>query len=79
MAACTDDVSFVARRLDDALRDRQRRMTGAERVAEALAMGDRAIAEYASAHGIDLDEARRQLERGAQAGRRHSRVMRGII
>ena len=75
----TNDVSTVARKLGDEVRDRQRRMTGAERLAEALALGEAAIAEYAAAHGVEPEEARRRLERGAQAGRRFSRVMREII
>jgi hypothetical protein len=48
-------------------------------LAEALALGTTAIAEYAAAHGIDTEEARRRLERSGQAGRRLSRVMREII
>ena len=54
-------------------------MTAAERLEEAWALGDEAIELYASAHGVDPDEARRRLEHAAQAGRRPSRVMREII
>lgn len=54
-------------------------MTPGERLAEALALGQRDIAAYAAARGIDPQEARRQLERAAQAGRRYSRVMLEII
>jgi hypothetical protein len=54
-------------------------MSPAERVAEALALGDAAIAMYAAAHRVDPEEARRRLERAAQAGRRPSRVMLEII
>jgi len=50
-------------------------MTAAERLAEALALGRRAVAVYAAAHGLDHEEARRRLERAGQAGRRRSRVM----
>lgn len=50
-------------------------MTGAERLAEALMLGQRAIAAYAAAHALEPDVARRELERAAQAGRRPSRVM----
>ena len=50
-------------------------MTPDERVQEALALGQRDIATYAAANGVDRQEARRQLERAAQAGRRYSRVM----
>lgn len=72
-------MSAVARRHREEELQRQRRMTGEERLAEALALGAAAIAEYAAAHGVDVDEARRRLERNAQAGRRPSRVMREII
>jgi len=54
-------------------------MTADERLAEALALGDEAIAAYASAHGVDHDEARRRLERAGQAGRRPSGVMRRLL
>jgi hypothetical protein len=50
-------------------------MTPAERLAEALRLGQAAIAAYAAAHGLDRDEARRRLERAGQAGRRPSGVM----
>ena len=54
-------------------------MTGAERLAEALMLGQRAIAAYAAAHALELDAARREIERAAQAGRRPSRVMIALI
>jgi hypothetical protein len=72
-------VSAVARQLRDEEHERQRRMTGEERLTEALSLGAAAIAQYAAAHGIELDEARRRLEHNAQAGRRMSHVMREII
>ena len=53
-------------------------MTPAERLAEALRLGQRDIAAYAAAHGLERDGARRELERAAQAGRRYSRVMREL-
>jgi len=53
-----------------------RRMTREERLAEALALGRRAVTAYAAAHGIGESEARRRLERVAQAGRLPSQVMR---
>ena len=49
-------------------------MSDGERVAEALALGEQAISAYAAAHGLDRGEARRRLERAAQAGRRRSRA-----
>lgn len=69
----------VAQRLSEESRERLRRMTPAERFREALELGERAIDEYAAAHGIDRQEARRRLESTGQAGRRLSRVMRGIV
>lgn len=69
----------VAAILEEQSRERARRMAPAERLMEALSLGRAAVAAYASAHGIDRDEARRRLERAAQRGRRSSAVMRGII
>jgi hypothetical protein len=57
---------------------RLRLMTPAERLAEALLLGERAITAYAAAHGLDRAAARRDFERAAQAGRRPSRVMRDL-
>ena len=68
-------MSKVASLLREQDRERLARMTPDERVQEALALGQRDIAAYAAAHGVDHQEARRQLERAAQAGRRYSRVM----
>lgn len=71
-------MTTVAERLrEDNLR-RLRRMTPAERLAEALELGARAIEAFAAAHHLERDEAARRLERAAQAGRRPSRVMRGM-
>lgn len=69
----------LAERLRAEERDRQARMTPGERVAEACALGRRAISAYAAAHGIDREEAARALERASQQGRRRSRVMLEII
>jgi hypothetical protein len=77
--AYTVAMSTVAERLRQEDQDRLGRMTPAERVAEALALGQAAITAYAAAHGLDRDEARRRLEHAGQAGRRPSRVMREII
>jgi hypothetical protein len=71
-------MSTVAERLSEDSRARLRAMTAAERLAEALLLGERATLAYAAAHGLDRDEARRELERAAQAGRRASRVMRDL-
>jgi len=72
-------MSTVAQRLRRDDIERLRRMTAAERVAEALALGRTAAEAYAHAHGLDLTEARLRLERAGQAGRRPSRVMQGIL
>jgi hypothetical protein len=60
-------------------RERLARMTPDERLREALALGEAAIAAHAAAHGLDRQEARRKLERASQVGRRFSRVMLDII
>jgi diphthamide synthase (EF-2-diphthine--ammonia ligase) len=75
----TQVVSTVAERLRVESLERLRRMTPAERMAEAMTLGDRAIASYAAAHGLDADRARRCLERSGQGGRRLSRVTLDII
>ena len=69
-------MSGVAETLRADSRERLRRMTREQRLAEALAVGPRAVIAYAAAHGIGESEARRRLERAAQAGRLPSRVMR---
>jgi hypothetical protein len=71
-------VSTVAETLHEDSRARLRGMTAAERLAEALELGQRAISAYAAAHQVHPEEARRELERAAQAGRRPSRVMRDL-
>ncbi len=75
-AAYTRGVASVGERLRAEDLERMRRMTLDERLAEAFALGDQAIEICASVNGISRDEARRLLERSAQAGRRASRVMR---
>jgi hypothetical protein len=72
-------MSKVATLLRQQEYDRLARLTPDERVQEALALGQRDIAAYAAAHGVDLREARQQLERAAQVGRRYSRVMLDVI
>jgi hypothetical protein len=54
-------------------------MSAEERLAEALALGLASIATYAAANRVDEAEARRRLERAAQAGRRRSEVLRQLI
>jgi hypothetical protein len=58
---------------------RSARMTAAERLAEALRLGQDAIAAFAAAHGVTPGEARCRLERAGQAGRRPSAVMRELV
>ena len=72
-------MSTVAETLREDSRERQRSMTPAERLAEALRLGRAAITVYAAAHGLERDEAFRRLERGSQAGRRRSAVMDALI
>ncbi len=47
-------------------------MTAGERVAAALAMGDRAVADYMKNYGVGREEAVRLLRRAGSAGRRYS-------
>ena len=68
----------MAETLHEDSRARLLGMTAAERLAEALELGGRAISAYAAAHKLHPEEARRKLERAAQAGRRPSRVMRDL-
>jgi len=72
-------MTTVAERMRQEDRERLQRMTPAERVAEALALGRAAVEAYAHAHGVEVAEARRRLERAGQAGRRPSKVMQGIV
>lgn len=74
----TSRMVTISERLRQEDRDRLRRMTPEERLAEALALGDEAIDAYAAANGVDREEARRRLEQAGQAGRRPSRVMRSL-
>lgn len=71
-------MSRVAETLRAESRARVRGMTAAERLAEALRLGERAVTAYAAAHALPRDAARRALELASQAGRRHSRVMREL-
>ena len=54
------------------------RLTPGERVALALALGERDLRAYASARGLSLGEAHRALRRAAQRGRTPSRAMRDL-
>jgi len=71
-------MATVAERLRRESIERAGKMSPAERLSEALALGQAAVRAYAHAHEVGVDEARRRLERAGQAGRRASQVMLGI-
>jgi len=48
-------------------------------VALALELGERDLAAYANAHGLDRETARRALERARQAGRRRSGCLEALL
>jgi hypothetical protein len=50
-----------------------------ERVARALALGERDVATYAAAARLTPADARRAVERRRQARRRRSDVLRGLV
>ena len=50
-----------------------------ERVTLALSLGERDVAAYADAHGIDRMTARRALESHRQAGRRRSACIEALL
>ncbi|MCC6641335.1 MAG: hypothetical protein IT386_09265 [Deltaproteobacteria bacterium] len=63
---------------DDLRRREQERVAAlspAERVAEALALGERDLEIQRAKWGLDRSEARREIERVRQQGRRRSRCM----
>jgi hypothetical protein len=72
-------MATVAQRLRRESVERAGKMSPAERLSEALALGQAAVQAYAHAHKVSVDEARRRLERAGQAGRRASQVMLGIL
>jgi hypothetical protein len=68
-------MATVAERLRRESVARAGKMSPAERLSEALALGQAAVRTYAHARDVSVDEARRRLERAGQSGRRASRVM----
>lgn len=68
--------SDVRSKLADSLREERRREEAAlsplERLRLAQRLGDDAVRQYASAHGLDLRAAARELARHRQLGRRPS-------
>jgi hypothetical protein len=69
-------------RVADELRDEQTadmlQMTLDERLELAFRLGDEAIADYATANGVDKETARRVLMKQRHAGRRRSRCHEGL-
>jgi hypothetical protein len=55
--------------------ERMRSMTPTERFDESLRLGLAAIDNYAAAHGVTRNEARKRLEKAGEAGRRVLRSM----
>lgn len=67
-----------SRLAEELRRERERQawaMTPEQRFAAALALGQRAIADYMENFGADRGEAVRALRRAGQAGRSYSRCM----
>ena len=54
------------------------KMTPDERLELALRLGDEAVADDASANGVDEETARRILMKQSHAGRRRSRCHEGL-
>lgn len=69
-------------RVAEEVRDEQTadvlKMTPDERLELAFRLGDEAIADYASANGVDEETARRVLTQQRHAGRRRSRCHEGL-
>jgi hypothetical protein len=60
---------------DDLRRDQLARLamaSAAERIALSVRLGEEAARMYAHHHGVSLDDAKRELQRQRQAGRRPS-------
>jgi hypothetical protein len=71
--------SAVAEQLRREDRARAGALSPAERVARALALGRDALALYCAASGLSPEEARRNLERRAQARRRASGCLEALL
>lgn len=70
--------SRVAEDLRHELTADVQKMTLDERLELAFRLGDEAIADYASANGVDTETARRVLTRQRHVGRRRSRCHEGL-
>jgi len=66
--------SKVAKELSNELQAEMLALSIDERVRLARDLGKQAVRLFAEAEGLTLDEARRQLMRNAQRGRRPSKV-----
>lgn len=71
--------SGVANVLRKGEREMVARLSASERVALALELGKRDLEAYASARGVALTEARRELERRRQARRRPSACIEALL
>ncbi len=69
----------VADDLRDELREQEKQLPWEERVQLILRLGERALAVYAQANGVDRETALREFQRRRQAGRRPSKCMSEII
>lgn len=69
----------MANELTRAERERVAMLSPGERVALALSLGARSLADYAAAHGLDPQSARRELERRRQARRRPSACIEALL
>ena len=69
--------SKVAESVRKAQLDRMKAMTPAERVALATELGEREIAALMAAANLTRDEARAEIRRSRQAGRKPSAAMDG--
>jgi hypothetical protein len=68
-------MSDVAEILKDELRQRTALLSGSERLALALALGERDLDLYVQARCVDRSTARAVLERSRRIGRRRSACM----
>jgi hypothetical protein len=69
----------VADELARAEQERIASLSPGERVALALELGERSLADYAAAHGIGREAARKEFERERQAGRRPSGCIEALL
>ena len=69
----------VAEEASRAERARVAALSASERVALALALGERDLAAWCAARGVDRETGRLELERRRQAGRRPSRCIEALL